>query len=65
VEVSIDGSLAGVWRTLPLAVGESWRAEFALPARSPDSKGMEAWLFKDGDHSLVYRRVWLRRPTEG
>jgi len=64
VEVTVDGNLARVWRNLPLAVGETWRAELALPAPSAGSKGAEAWLFKGGDHSLVYRRVWLRRPAE-
>ncbi len=64
VEVSIDGSLAHIWRSIPLAVGETWRAEFTLPAPPHDARGVEAWLFKDGNHNLVYRRVWLRPPAE-
>ncbi len=65
VEVSIDGGLAHIWRSIPLAVGESWRTEFTLPVWSNDSKGVEAWLFKDGNHGLVYRRVWLRTLSKG
>jgi uncharacterized membrane protein len=59
VEVSVDDAVAQVWRGIPLAAGESWRTEFTLPPQSASSKGIQAWLFKDNDHSVVYRRVWL------
>jgi uncharacterized membrane protein len=65
VEVSIDGSVAHVWRGIPLAVGESWKAEFTLPPQSAGAKGIQAWLFKDNDRSVVYRRVWLAPPGDG
>jgi uncharacterized membrane protein len=63
VEVSIGDTVAHVWRAIPLAVGETWRAEFTLPPQPAASKGIKAWLFKDNDHSLVYRRVWLPAPA--
>jgi len=63
VEVSIDDTVAHVWRSIPLAVGETWKTEFTLPPQPPGSKGIKAWLFKDNDHSLVYRRVWLPTPA--
>lgn len=65
VEVSIDDTVAHVWRAIPLAVGETWRTEFTLPPQPAGSKGIKAWLFKDNDHSLVYRRVWLPAPAGG
>jgi uncharacterized membrane protein len=65
VEVSIDGTVAHVWRGIPLAVGESWRTEFTSPPQSTGAKGIQAWLFKDSDHSVVYRRVWLAAPAGG
>jgi uncharacterized membrane protein len=64
VEVSIDDAVAHVWHGIPLAVGETWSTEFTLPPRSAGSKGIQAWLFKDNDHSVVYRRVWLPVPAE-
>jgi hypothetical protein len=63
VEVSIDGNIAQVWRDIPLAVGETWQTQFTLPAEFAGSKGVQAWLFKDNDYSLVYRRVWLPAPA--
>jgi hypothetical protein len=63
IEVSIDDTVAHVWRGIPLAVGETWSTEFTLPPQSADSKGIQAWLFKDNDHSVVYRRVWLPAPA--
>src|SRR5262249_26979282 len=59
VEVSVDDTVAQVWHSIPLAVGETWRTEFTLPPQSAGSKRIQAWLFKDNDHSVVYRRVWL------
>jgi len=65
VEVSIDDTVAHVWRSIPLAAGETWSSEFTLPPQSAGSKGIQAWLFKDNDHSVVYRRVWLSAPAGG
>jgi uncharacterized membrane protein len=64
VEISVNGSLVRVWRRIPLDVGESWTADLAMPSESTGVKGAQAWLFKDGDHGRVYRRVWLPAPME-
>jgi uncharacterized membrane protein len=65
VEVSIDGNVAHAWRGISLAVGESWTTEFTLPPQSAGAKGIQAWLFKDSDRSVIYRRVWLAAPAGG
>jgi uncharacterized membrane protein len=65
VEVSIDDSIAHVWRGVNLATGETWQAEFTMPARAASSNGVEAKLFKNSDRSVIYRRVWLPSPAAG
>jgi len=65
VEVSVNGSLVRIWRGIPLAPGESWTIDLAVPIEPAGWKRAEAWLFKDGDHRRVYRRVWLTDPMEG
>jgi uncharacterized membrane protein len=65
VEVSIDDTIAHVWRGVPLAAGETWQTEFTMPSRAAGSKGVQAKLFKNSDRSVIYRRVWLPSPTAG
>jgi uncharacterized membrane protein len=65
VEVSIDDTIAHVWRGVPLAAGETWQAEFTMPTRAASSKGVQAKLFKNSDRGVIYRRVWLPSPAAG
>jgi uncharacterized membrane protein len=65
VEVSIDDSVAHVWRAVPLAAGETWQTEFTMPPWAASSKGVQAKLFKNSDRNVIYRRVWLPSPAAG
>ncbi len=59
VEVMLDEKVFAVWSSIPLPTGRSWTTEFAMPLGPSGAKKVEAWLFKNGDRRLVYRRVWL------
>jgi uncharacterized membrane protein len=64
VEVMLNENVVAVWRSIPLQAGHSWTAEFAMPLGRSGAQKAEAWLFKDGDHRLIYRRVWLKAALE-
>jgi uncharacterized membrane protein len=60
VEVMLDDKVVAVWRSIPLQTGHSWTTELAIPLGHSGAKRAEAWLFKNGDRGLIYRRVWLK-----
>lgn len=59
VEVMLDDKVIAVWNSIPLQTGHSWTTELAIPLGHSGAKKAEAWLFKNGDRGLIYRRVWL------
>lgn len=59
IEVALDGRTLAAWRGLALDAGESLTEEIVMPPPAGQPRKMEAWLFKDGDRSRVYRKVWL------
>jgi len=65
LELVIDNHIVSVRRGIDLKVGEKWLSEFAWPTRDGKAHAAEARLFKRGNESVVYRRVWLRREAEG
>ena len=64
VEVMLDETIVAVWSGIPLPAGRSWTTELAMPVGPSGAKKAEAWLFKNGDRRLVYRRVWLTAALE-
>jgi uncharacterized membrane protein len=68
LEVTLDGRIVTVRRSIALRVGESWLLDIALPMRDGAMHTVEARLFKNDNDRLVYRRAWLttgsgeRRP---
>ncbi len=58
VEFIEDAQIAGAWRSILLEPGEIWTSAFNASLRADRIQRVEAWLFKNQDHSTVYRRVW-------
>jgi uncharacterized membrane protein len=59
IELMVNGAAAASWRKIDLQPGETWTSEFNAGFRPGRTERVEVWLFRDHDHSLVYRRVWL------
>lgn len=64
LELVIDNHIISVRRGIDLKVGQKWISEFAWPAHDGKAHAAEARLFKRGQESVVYRRVWLRREPQ-
>lgn len=60
VEVMLDEKAVALWNSIPLQTGQSWTTDLAMPLGHSGAKKAEAWLFKNGDRGLIYRRVWLK-----
>jgi hypothetical protein len=58
VEYMTGGQFAGHLPSFRLAPGEVWASELNAAIRPDQVQRVEAWLFKNGDHHTVYRRVW-------
>lgn len=58
VELMEDGQIAGALRSILLQPGENWTSAFNASLRADRIQRVEAWLYKNQDHSTVYRRVW-------
>jgi uncharacterized membrane protein len=58
VELMLNDQLIGAWRNIKLQSNEVWTKTIDLPGGDRRQR-LEAWLFKSGDHTKVYRRVWL------
>ena len=43
--------------------GEVWVAPLNAAAPGKGFQRVEAWLFKDGDQRMIYRRVWTDIAT--
>jgi uncharacterized membrane protein len=66
VEFMVDGQISG--RTaVRLQPDEVWTSEIDVGVKAGRVERVEAWLFKDGDHRTVYRRVWadIGRASKG
>ncbi len=59
IELMVNGLVAASWREIELQPGETWTSEFNAGFRPGLAERVEVWLFRDRDHSVVYRRVWL------
>ena len=57
IEYMVDGQLAGRWPTVSLKPGETWTSDLRVGFTSRTQR-VEAWLFKNHNHSAVYRTVW-------
>jgi uncharacterized membrane protein len=60
LEVTLDGRVVVVRRSISLQAGETWTSDISLPMGHGEPHMAEARLFRDGNDGLVYRRVWLR-----
>jgi uncharacterized membrane protein len=60
VEVMLDEKVVAVWNSILLQTGQSWTTELAMPLGHSGAKNAKAWLFKNGDRGVIYRRVWLK-----
>jgi hypothetical protein len=58
VEITLEGQVVGAFRSIELRPGEEWISDANLPFRPGSGRRAEARLFKNHDHSLIYRRVW-------
>jgi uncharacterized membrane protein len=59
VEIMLEGHIVGAFRSITVAPGDTWTAEANLSFKPGSGRRAEAWLFKNGDHSVIYRRVWV------
>lgn len=64
IELTLDGRLVDTWRSISLGDGETWTANAHLGVNAGAGGRAEAWLFKNHNRELVYRRAWAdaRRP---
>ena len=60
LEVTLDGRVVVMRRSISLQAGETWTSDISLPMGHGEPHTAEARLFRDGNDGLVYRRVWLR-----
>jgi uncharacterized membrane protein len=58
VEYMVGGQIAGRLPPFQLAPAESWTHTINTSIPADRFQRVEAWLFKNGDHHTVYRRVW-------
>lgn len=58
VEVMTEGQIIRHWPGVSLQPGETWTVPLNTTVKSDQIERVEAWLFKNGDHRSVYRRVW-------
>lgn len=61
IEVLTDGRLTNNWSGIRVEPGQTWSHQIASGPHEGAGKRwrVEAVLFKDGDRSTVYRKVWL------
>jgi hypothetical protein len=57
-EYMVGGQIAGRFPPFQLAPGEVWTQALNTAIPADRVQRVEAWLFKNGDHHTVYRRVW-------
>jgi hypothetical protein len=63
VDIFVDGRLIERRADIEVENGGEHVISLALPLRA--NQKAEAWLFKNGNHREVYRKVWLwSRPTD-
>jgi uncharacterized membrane protein len=65
LEVTLDGRVVTIRRSIDLRVREIWVSDFALPIWDGEARTAEARLFKNGNDGRVYRRVWLKTEPRG
>jgi uncharacterized membrane protein len=58
IEVTIDGVVFDLWRSIALTPGERWTADLSIDLSASPPKRIQAWLYKDG-RGGVYRKVWF------
>jgi uncharacterized membrane protein len=58
IEVTIDGVIFDLWRSIALAPGERWTADLSVDLSASPPKRVQALLYKDGSGG-VYRKVWF------
>jgi hypothetical protein len=58
VEVMTEGQIMRHWPGISLQPGETWTAPLNTTVKADQIQRVEAWLFRNGDHRSVYRRVW-------
>ncbi len=58
IEYTVNRQIAGHSAPFRLAPGEVWTSALDTSIRADRIQRAEAWLFKNGDHHTVYRRVW-------
>ena len=58
VEVMTEGQIMRHWLGISLLPGETWTVPLNTTVKAGQIQRVEAWLFKNGDHRTVYRRVW-------
>lgn len=61
VDIVIARDVVARWPAIALAPGETRTVAFAAPPGGAGHR-VEAWLYKDGDRDLVYRKVWMAVP---
>jgi len=59
IEITIDGEVVDLWRSISLQPEELWTRDMSVPSAAQPIRRVEAWLFKDSNRNLVYRKVWF------
>lgn len=59
IEVTQDGRILAVWRSLALEPGESLTKELTVALPSHESSRIEARLFETDSRDRIYRKVWI------
>ncbi len=60
IEVTQDGRILAIWRSLALQPGESVTKELAVAPPPHDDAKIEARLFETGHRDRVYRKAWVQ-----
>jgi uncharacterized membrane protein YidH (DUF202 family) len=58
IEYMADGQIAGRLPAFRLQPGDVWTSVLETGLQAGRIQRVEAWLFKNKDHSIIYRRVW-------
>lgn len=59
IDLLVDGALTGRLPAVAVPVGETRTFQMALPHPSQQGARVEAWLYRNGNRSIVYRKVWV------
>ncbi len=59
VVIVADGATIGRWPPVTLDPGATWTVDFPIDGELRRARRVEAWLYREDDPKLVYRKVWL------